>query len=70
MDAIIQKSEEVAKEHLVSKLSPAILKNALMNLESSYSFMKDTLDDVEDAILSGSLTKSKSSQSKMKKSKS
>lgn len=66
---LVKKSEEVAAEHGVNKLTPAILKHALLGLDS-YDFMKDALDDVDDTILPLATSKSKSSQRAPKRSKS
>jgi predicted transcriptional regulator len=44
---LLKKCEEVAQEHNITKLTPPILKKALLELEN-YDFLKDALDDVED----------------------
>jgi len=57
----------VAAEHGSNRLTPAILKNALIGL-NGYDFMKDALDDVEDEIVALPLRKSSSRQPKKSKS--
>jgi hypothetical protein len=57
----------VAAEHGVNKLTPAVLKQALIGLEG-YEFMKDVLDDVEEEILPLAMRKSSSRQPKRTKS--
>jgi hypothetical protein len=66
---LIKKSEEVALEHGANKLTPAILKHALLGLES-YDFMKDALDDIDDNIAPVATLKQKSSQKGPKRNKS
>jgi len=58
----------VANEHGVTKLTPAVLKQALLGLDT-YDFMKDALDDVDDTIVPLGASKSKSSQKGKKKGK-
>ena len=66
---LIQKSEDVANEHGLAKLTPAALKQALLSLDPGYDFMKDAMDDVEDVILPPTM-RTKSSQRNPKRSKS
>ena len=67
MTDLIKRSEEVANEHGASKLTPAVLKQALLTLDG-YDFMKDLLDDVEEEIVALPLRKSSSRQPKRTKS--
>jgi hypothetical protein len=58
---LIKKSEEVATENGMGKLTPAVLKQALLSLEG-YDFMKDALDDVEDVMLAPTMRQKSSSR--------
>ena len=44
---LLKKCEDLAKDYNVSKLTPPMLKKALLELDN-YEFLKDALDDVED----------------------
>ena len=45
LNDLIKRSEQIAIEYGISKLSPAVLKHALAGMDN-YEFMKDALDDV------------------------
>jgi hypothetical protein len=57
----------VAQEHSLNKLTPAVLKKALLSLPA-YDFMKDSLDDVED-LAAPAPAKPKSTRAPPKRSK-
>lgn len=65
---ILKKCNEIADENGLNKLTPAVLKQALLGLDG-YDFMKDLLEDVDDVIVPPSM-RSKNSQRNMKRSKS
>lgn len=67
LEELLTESEAVAEAHMAGKLTPSVMKKALMNMEK-YEFMRDTLDDVEETIMR---TNSKSKGDKpVKRSKS
>ena len=50
LQELLKECETVAEAHMSGKLTPSILKKALLGMEK-YEFMADTVDDIEDTIV-------------------
>lgn len=61
LEDIIKKSEEIATDNELTKLTPAVLKQSLLNLDG-YDFIKDAMEDVDDVIVPPTMRQKSSSR--------